>query len=420
MKNDIMQYFIDNQFDDVLVDLVCNSVYKNDISPRGLSSVLTLIYDLITSDYKILYKKILREHFMKIVFFYVRNRQFKLISDWPTYTREEGVHIGQNFYTACLKVVKLASDANAISEEIIKGDFLDNIKTSFEILNLSNFKLPVSIIHNLVIGGKTLSTSEEIVNHIATEHFTLGENLDFIAKYGLLTDPTQKEMIIEILVLLSSLCRKSQAVYPAIHSIKIYPDLRQLIEKGDSVIRAKVCNLLGNMCRHSDFFYEEIKNNSLVDGIISCCYDNDKSTRKFACFAIGNAAFLNDKLYLYFKPSIKILVELLQDSEDNTRANSAGALGNFVRCGDSLCADIIKHRAHEALLKLAESDDSPNPQIQTIKVALFALGNFCYHQSIKNELDKIGFRSRLDNIKLKYKGEPQLLEHIDRIKKKIN
>ena len=126
---------------------------------------------------------------------------------------------------------------------------------------------------------------------------------------------------------------------------------------------------------------------------------------------------MNDKLYEHFKPCIPILVGLLEDVEDNTRANSAGALGNFVRCSDVLCSEINIHNAHEALLKLAEREQSSN---QTIKVALFALGNFCNHAVIKNELEKFGFKLRIDSIRSRFKAEPQLLDLIDRIKKKIS
>jgi fused-like protein len=225
-------------------------------------------------------------------------------------------------------------------------------------------------------------------------------------------------MIIEILLILSSLCRPSSTVYSSIHDLKIYDDVKYLIEMSDSNIKARVCNLIGNMCRHTDFFYDEIKNNGLITPLLKCCYDNDRSTRKFACFAIGNAAFLNNKLYESFKPIIGRMVDLLQDPETNTRANSAGALGNFVRCGDILCADIIGAKAPEALLKLAENEDV-NSQVQIIKVALFALGNFCYHQVIKNELEKFNFKQRIDELKKRFKNENQLIEHLERIKKKL-
>ena len=45
-------------FDDIFVDLLSNSAYKNDISPRGFCSLLTIVYDLIVNDYKTLFKKV--------------------------------------------------------------------------------------------------------------------------------------------------------------------------------------------------------------------------------------------------------------------------------------------------------------------------------------------------------------------------
>ena len=227
-----------------------------------------------------------------------------------------------------------------------------------------------------------------------------------------------KELIIELLLFLSCLCRKSQNVYSALHQLNILPDLKFLLDNSDSSVKSRVCNLIGNMCRHTDFFYDELKISGIVPALLKCCYDPDKSTRKFACFAIGNAAFMNDKLYENFRPIIPKMVELLQDPEDNTRANSAGALGNFVRCGDSLGNDILFNKAHEALLTLAETEELPS-QIPIIKVALFALGNFCYHQVIKSELEKINFKLRIEGLRSKFRNEAQLLEHIERIRKKL-
>jgi fused-like protein len=43
--------------------------------------------------------------------------------------------------------------------------------------------------------------------------------------------------------------------------------------------------------------------------------DVDKNTRKFACFAVGNAGFHNDKLYEHLRPVVPMLVELLKDPE---------------------------------------------------------------------------------------------------------
>lgn len=63
--------------------------------------------------------------------------------------------------------------------------------------------------------------------------------------------------------------------------------------------------------------------------------------RKFACFAIGNAAFHNASLYEALAPAVGPLVALLRDDEEKTRANAAGALGNLVRNSGHLCGEII-------------------------------------------------------------------------------
>ena len=82
-----------------------------------------------------------------------------------------------------------------------------------------------------------------------------------------------------------------------------------------TAIRSKVCNLIGNICRHSNYFYDMLVKYDLIKDAILCCQDTDKNTRKFACFAVGNAGFHNDKLYEHLRPVIPNLVELLKDPE---------------------------------------------------------------------------------------------------------
>ena len=65
----------------------------------------------------------------------------------------------------------------------------------------------------------------------------------------------------------------------------------------------------------------------ILNKIIACCSDSDKNTRKFACFAVGNAGFHNDRLYEFLRPVLTSLIELLKDDEEKIRANAAGALG---------------------------------------------------------------------------------------------
>ena len=247
-----------------------------------------------------------------------------------------------------------------------------------------------------ILNALISSRHDGTVSTACFDFFNKSQNLKFINTYNMLKDTQNKELVVEVLLFLSSLCRKSKEVYQTIHNLNILPDLKNLLESNESGFKSRVCNLLGNMCRHNEFFYEQIKSSGILPPLLKCCYDSDKATRKFACFAIGNAAFLNDSLYQSFRPIIPRMVELLKDPEDNTRANSAGALGNFVRCGNQLAEDLVKHKAHEALLQLAETQDFA--QIQVIRVALFALGNFCNNPMIKSELEAINFRKRINHI----------------------
>ena len=81
--------------------------------------------------------------------------------------------------------------------------------------------------------------------------------------------------------------------------------------------------------------------------------------RKFACFAIGNVGFHNDRLYNDLKPVLPSLVDLLKDDDEKIRANAAGALGNFVRNSSVLTKDLIKHNALMNLLDLILNDKGP-------------------------------------------------------------
>ena len=74
--------------------------------------------------------------------------------------------------------------------------------------------------------------------------------------------------------------------------------------------------------------------------------DDDAATRKFACFAVGNAAFHSDALYANLRQTIPPLIDVLcYDEMSKARANAAGALGNLVRNSPMLCSALIKARA---------------------------------------------------------------------------
>lgn len=60
---------------------------------------------------------------------------------------------------------------------------------------------------------------------------------------------------------------------------------------------------------------------------------------------LGAAGFHNAMLYEALRASIAPLVALLQDEEDKTRANAAGALGNLVRNSPLLTRQLLHANA---------------------------------------------------------------------------
>jgi len=192
----------------------------------------------------------------------------------------------------------------------------------------------------------------------------------------------------------------------------MYSSWKTLLQHRDPRVRAKMCNLIGNLCKHSPFFYVEHFSSLLLfffcctraqifPSLIKCCNDTDRNTRKFACFAIGNAAFHTDLLYEALRPAIPFLVHLLSnDLEEKTRANAAGgnfdtspfqlclliafsgALGNLVRNSNSLHADLLHFEAVRCLISAIQTAPS-----STQKTALFSLGNFCSYLEYKVQLE---------------------------------
>lgn len=187
--------------------------------------------------------------------------------------------------------------------------------------------------------------------------------------------------------------------------------LRGLLSHQDSVVRARAANLLGNLCRHGDEFYGCIAENKILVPLIDLCRDEDRATRKFACFAIGNAGFHTAALYPELRPAVLPLVELLDDEEDRTRANAAGALGNLLRNSSELVPDVLDANALEALLALVEREGKKGAHRtspgSSIHIALFSLGNAAAHVECANRLVSLNIDGALGKLGVgKVEGTP--------------
>ena len=147
--------------------------------------------------------------------------------------------------------------------------------------------------------------------------------------------------------------------------------------------------------------------------------DPDTNTRKFACFAVGNAGFHNDSIYENLRPCVPLLVKLLKDPEEKTRANAAGALGNFVRNSVALCNELIKYNALQELLDVVQNDQGPSQSPR--RIALFSIGNCCVYQECRVNFERMGIREIIEPFRRDGgTNDTQVVKYASRIIQKLN
>ena len=129
------------------------------------------------------------------------------------------------------------------------------------------------------------------------------------------------------------------------------------------------------------------RNKNAISCLVSLCADPDPLARKFACFAVGNAAFHSDALYASLADAVGPLIVALGDSEEKTRANAAGALGNLVRNGGALSRDVAGTGGVGALLDVATWDPAAQPR----RIALYSLGTCCAYTPCREALAMLEF-----------------------------
>ena len=159
---------------------------------------------------------------------------------------------------------------------------------------------------------------------------------------------------------------------------------------------------------------------SVLSLIIKYCGDNDTSIRKFACFAVGNAAFHSNELYGSLVESVEVLRDAMNDHDEKTRANAAGALGNLIRNGGKLAPVMAEQMVPETLMQVVLRDKDVSPQ----RISLFSLGTMSVYASCRQAI----INSTNPNInelfrKLKegdHRNDDTIQKYISRLKQKLN
>lgn len=153
-----------------------------------------------------------------------------------------------------------------------------------------------------------------------------------------------------------------------------------------------------------------------MDECISKCDDQDKLVRKFACVVIGNAGFYDDSLYETLKPSIKLLVNLLKDSEEKTRSNAAAALGNLARNSELLDQEFIRTGAVQQLVNLLINDKS----LTTKRIVLVSLNNLLMLPESGKQLHSLDIKRVINQVMAQNSSDQGIMKNATKLMDKLN
>lgn len=300
---------------------------------------------------------------------------------------------------------------HGVSEELLVGtqEVLYDVECVQKLLGVLRFVFSTKEFH---LEASVLELPMSFLSRLVTssEHFgaqlVRADGMMIIKECEMLQSACSPSLIIDTILIVSQLARSSQENYESILCANLLPEFRQLIAHQESMVRAKSLNCIGNLSRHSTLFYEQFAmpiiagSSSLLEGVIQGLTDPDSYVRRFACFAIGNAAFHNNSLYGALQPAIPLLIQNLHDSEEKTRSNAGGALGNLVRNSDELCAELCHFQAPLELFELAMTDAS----LASRRIVLFSLGNFCVYPQCYESILEV---------------EPEFTRHLERLHEEV-
>lgn len=97
---------------------------------------------------------------------------------------------------------------------------------------------------------------------------------------------------------------------------------------------------------------------------------------------VGNAAFHSRVLYPHLVACLSALCQLLRDSDEKTRANAAGAIGNLVRNSGELDRTLATMQIPQQMMTLVVEDRD----ITTQRIALFSLGTMAVYTQCRESI----------------------------------
>lgn len=112
---------------------------------------------------------------------------------------------------------------------------------------------------------------------------------------------------------------------------------------------------------------------------------------------------------------------LLEQSDEKTRANAAGAIGNLVRNSGSLAPKLAQEKIPQKLMKIIAYDDD----VSVKRIAMFSLGTMALFQSCKEAImtaasrDCPSIQEINKLVKTRHADDDTMMKYLDRLKVKI-
>ncbi|DBB07857.1 TPA: hypothetical protein ACH3X3_009258 [Trebouxia sp. C0006] len=393
-----------------------------ELTPWGTMSMLQAVLSLVQPD-AIGGQLLMRPFAVTGLVSLMSPRHLAAVTSWQHTSEEEGSNNAQSILSLIAAILHNpflpggASDAlvKEVQEVMLKGRVVGHMLPALTYASGEGLNQPLTLLSRLVLAGPAHA-----------QQYLQAHGLEAPILNRLFLDSNPPAVLVGALLTASQLARLHRDNYIPLAKAAPYPHLRKLLSHTEPAVRARVCNLLGNMCRHSAYFYTALDRHSLLTPLIQRCTDEDIATRKFACFAIGNAGFHNSSLYEALRASIGPLVSLLHDREDKTRANAAGALGNLVRNSGLLCRPLIEARALQALVEVINAPQPSTPRgvaaaaadgTNPLRISLFSLGNMCAHKECADALLQLGIGTSL--ARLKSSPDATVQKYVQRIQGKL-
>ncbi|KAI9906106.1 hypothetical protein PsorP6_014255 [Peronosclerospora sorghi] len=361
---------------------------RDRLSPWGLFCFLKLLR--IVREMQLDCKPIeggLNDHLLSHLVNLLELEHIQSLFSWPEIVGG-GSHAVKALVHATVKVVGLPF-AYSVSDDLLadtKG-ILYNAQCVPKLLAVLRFIVSTK---ELQFGSSVLDLSVSFLSRLITSssqfgsQFVAANGACIVHECGMLRRSGSPSLVIDTLSILIQVTRSSETNCHCLGAANLFPAFSNLLEHPDALVRANTLHCLGNFCRHSTRFYPQFTKRfegpaapgSVMDGTIRGLSDSDPSVRRWACFAIGNAAFHSGELYEALRPALAGLLVNLHDDEETTRSNAGGAVGNLVRHADTLCSDLCTYQAPIQLFESAVAEQS----VAARRILLVALGNVCVYR----------------------------------------